>query len=70
MKKRDMQRLWMLVDRLTSAQRKELIGRLTTQTAASESVALLEAAGSQRRRGPHCADERVVRNGTADELQR
>jgi len=44
MKKRDMRRVWALVERLTRAQRKELIDRLTTHTAASESVELLEAA--------------------------
>jgi len=70
MNKRDMQRLWALVERLTRTQRKELIGSLTAQTAASESVELLEAACSRHRRCPHCAGERIVRNGTADGLQR
>lgn len=70
MKKRDMQRVWALVGRLTRAQRKELLDRLTTQTAASESVELLEPAGSRHKRCPHCASERIVRNGSADGLQR
>ncbi len=70
MNKRDMRRLWDLVGRLTRAQRKELIGRLTAQTAASESVELLEATVSRHRHCPHCAGERVVCNGTADGLQR
>jgi len=70
MNKRDMQRLWALVGRLTRAQRKKLIGSLTAQTAASESVELLEAACSGRSHCPHCAGERIVRNGTADGLQR
>ena len=33
-----MQRVWALVGQLTRAQRKELIDRLTTQTAASETA--------------------------------
>ena len=70
MNKRGMQRLWALVGRLTRAQRKKLIGSLTAQTAASESVELLEAACSGRSHCPHCAGERIVRNGTADGLQR
>jgi transposase-like protein len=69
MNKRDMQRLWDLVGRLTRMQRKELIGRLATQAAASESVELLESGGRQKR-CPHCAGERIVRNGTANGLQR
>jgi hypothetical protein len=43
MNKRDMQRLRELVGRLTRAKRKELMGSLTAQTPASESVELLEA---------------------------
>src|SRR5512139_1277030 len=70
MNKRDMQRLWDLVGRLSRAQRKELIRSLTAHTAASESVELLEAAGSRHRGCPHCAGERIVRNGLADGLQR
>jgi len=70
MNKRDMQRLWELVGRLTRTQRKELIGSLAAQAVAGESVELLEAAGSRRKCCPHCASERIVRNGTADGLQR
>jgi transposase-like protein len=65
-----MQRLWALVDRLTRGQRQELIGKLKAQATASESVELLEAAGSQHRGCPHCDGEFIVRNGTANGLQR
>jgi transposase-like protein len=42
---------------------------LTAQSVAGESVELLEA-GSRHKRCPHCAGERIVRNGSADGLQR
>ena len=61
MNKRGMQRLWELVGRLTRVQCQELIGSVTAQTAASESVELLEATVSRQRRCPHCAGQSVVR---------
>jgi len=70
MKKRDMQHVWALVGRLTRAQRMEVIDRLTAQTVPSESVELLETAGSRHKRCPHRAGERIVCNGSADELRR
>lgn len=59
-----------MVGQLTKAQRKELIDKPTKQTAASESVELLESAGSRHKRCPHCSGERIVRTGNADGLQR
>lgn len=70
MKKQEMQRLLTLVERLTRAQRQELADKLRAQASAVASVEVLEAAGSQAKACPHCASQRVVRNGMADGLQR
>lgn len=70
MKKRDMQRLWALVEGLTRGQRQELVDKLKAQATAVASVEVLESASSQPRACPHCKDARVVRNGMADGLQR
>lgn len=70
MRNRGLQRLWAQVDRLSRAQRQELLGRLKVQTAAAESIELLESAAPQPRSCPHCAGSRVVKNGLADGLQR
>ncbi len=59
-----------LVERLTRAQRQELVDKLKAQTSALASVEVLEAAGSQARVCPHCASHRVVRNSMANGLQR
>lgn len=70
MRKRDVQRLWALVGRLSRAQRQELIGKLQSQAAASQSVEPLETAGIQRRGCRHCTGERIAWNGAADRQQR
>lgn len=70
MRKREMQRLWALVERLTRAQRQELADKLKSQVASAASIELVESAQGRSRACPHCKDERVVRNGMADGLQR
>ena len=70
MRQRDMQRLMLLVDRLSRVQRQALVHRLAAQTMAMESIELVESAGRASRRCPHCAGSHIVRNGMADELQR
>ena len=70
MKKQEMQRLLALVGRLTRGQRQELVDRLKAQSSAEASVEVLESTGSQARLCPHCESQRLVRNGTADGLQR
>ena len=70
MRNRALQRLLAQVDRLSRAQRRELLGRLKAQTAQAESIELLESAAPQPRTCPHCAGSRIVRNGLADGVQR
>jgi len=70
MRKRELQRLWSLVERLTRAQRQELVDKLKGQAALAESIELVELASSAPRSCPRCNGERVVRNGMADGLQR
>ena len=70
MRKKDMQRLWALLDRLSRAQRQEVIDRLKAQATAVESIEVLESACRQTRSCAHCGDRRIVRNGEADGLQR
>jgi transposase-like protein len=69
MRARELKRLWAQLDRLTRCQRQELVAKLQAQTAASESIGLIESAGKPRN-CPHCGGSRVVRNGQADGLQR
>ena len=70
MKKQEMQRLLALLGRLTRGQRQELASALKAQSNAEASIEVLESAGSQARACPHCKGHRLVRNGTADGLQR
>jgi transposase-like protein len=70
MKKQEMQRLLALLGRLTRGQRQELVSALKAQANAEASVEVLESAGSQKRACPHCKSQSLVRNGTADGLQR
>lgn len=70
MKKQELQRLLVLVNKLTRGQRQELVERLKAQSSAEASVEVLESAGGQTRACPHCNSQRLVRNGMADGLQR
>jgi transposase-like protein len=70
MRKKDMQRLWALVGRLSRAQRQEVIDSLKAQATAVESIELVESARPQSRSCPYCGEHRIVRNGVADGLQR
>lgn len=70
MGQREMQRLLALVERLSRAQRQELLDKLRAQATASEAIELVESVGGHVRGCPHCASSRVVRNGLADGLQR
>ena len=70
MSKKDMQRLWVLVNRLSWAQRQEVIDRLKAQATSVESIELVESARHQSRSCPHCGEHRIARNGVADGLQR
>lgn len=70
MKKQELQRLLVLVNKLTRGQRQELVERLKAQFSAEASVEVLESAGGQTRACPHCKSQRLVRNGMADGLQR
>lgn len=70
MGQREMQRLLALVERLSRAQRQELLDKLRAQATASEAIELVESVGGHVRGCPHCASFRVVRNGLADGLQR
>lgn len=55
---------------LGRAQRRDLIQALQAHLQASESVELIEMSALQRAGCPHCQGARLVRNGTADGLQR
>lgn len=70
MTKQEMQRLLVLVGRLTRTQRQQLVGKLKARSNAEASIEVLESAGGPSRACPHCKSERLVRNGMADGLQR
>lgn len=62
---------WMaLVDRLTPAQKAELLEALSIRDDAAEVAAQVESRQALRPTCPHCAGTHIVRNGSADGLQR
>lgn len=65
-----MRRLLALVERLSRAQRRELVEKLKAQATATESIELVESPGRAPRGCPHGGGHQVVRNGVADGLQR
>ena len=69
MRRRELKRLKAMVAKLTFAQRRELTDALVAEDGAAASIGIIEA---QKKRAtcPHCGSERVVRNGSASDLQR
>jgi transposase-like protein len=55
--------------KLTRTQRQQLVTELTAEERQFASVAVIESARAQPK-CPHCGAERIVKNGTADGLQR
>lgn len=69
MRERELTVLRKSLAKLTRMQRQLLVAELTAEERQFASVAVIENA-SARRVCPHCGAERIVKNGTADGLQR
>jgi transposase-like protein len=59
-----------LLGKLTRSQRQWVVAELTTGERKAASIELIEASAGDRPRCPHCAGGHVVKNGSADGLQR
>lgn len=70
MRQRELARLIKSLERLTHAQRQKVAVELEAGEHQSASVAIVEDSVGARPTCPHCGDGRVVRNGTANDLQR
>jgi transposase-like protein len=69
MRQRDLKRLKMMLVALTLSQRRELMSELQATEGRAASVGIIEDRGRQGG-CPHCGNQKVVRNGNADGLQR
>lgn len=70
MRKREMKRLMAMVVGLTRLQRRELVMELTTAERRTASVEIIEGRIHLGTGCPHCVGNRIVRNGSANGLQR
>lgn len=70
MRQRDMARLMGMVNALTRGQRKMLAAELSEREATCSSIELVEKDAPAQSKCPHCASRQVVKNGSADGLQR
>lgn len=69
MRQRDLKRLKTMLVALTLSQRRELMSELQATEGRAASVGIIEDRGRQGG-CPHCGNQKVVRNGNADGLQR
>lgn len=69
MRQRDLKRLKTMLVALTLSQRRELMSELQATEGRAASVGIIEDCGRQGG-CPHCGNQKVVRNGNADGLQR
>ena len=69
MRQRDLKRLKAMLVTLTLSQRRELMSELQVTEGRAASVGIIEDRGRQGG-CPHCGNQKVVRNGNADGLQR
>ena len=69
MRQRDLKRLKSMLVALTLSQRRELMSELQATEGRAASVGIIEDRGRQSG-CPHCGNQKVVRNGNADGLQR
>lgn len=69
MRQRDLKRLKTMLVALTLSQRRELMSELQATEGRAASVGIIEGRGRQGG-CPHCGNQKVVRNGNADGLQR
>ena len=70
MRKREMKRLMAMVGHLTLLQRRGLMAELAAAERKAASVEVIEGRIHGGATCPHCAGDRIVRNGSADGLQR
>ena len=70
MRNRDLARLMGMLNRLTRGQRKALANGLAAQESRVASIEVVENQVPVRLSCPHCASCQVVRNGSANDLQR
>lgn len=70
MRQRDMARLMGMLNGLTRGQRKMLAAELSEREATCSSIELVEKDAPAQSKCPHCASRQVVKNGSADGLQR
>ena len=70
MRQRDMTRLMGMLNGLTRGQRKILAAELSEREARCSSIDLVEKDTPAQSKCPHCASRQVVKNGSADGLQR
>ena len=70
MRQRDMTRLMGMLNGLTRGQRKLLAAELSEREATCSSIDLVEKDAPAQSKCPHCASRQVVKNGSADGLQR
>lgn len=70
MRQRDMTRLMGMLNGLTRGQRKTLAAELSEREATCSSIELVEKDAPAQSKCPHCASGQVVKNGSADGLQR
>ncbi len=70
MRQRDMTRLMGMLNGLTRGQRKRLAAELSEREATYSSIDLVEKDAPAQSKCPHCASRQVVKNGSADGLQR
>lgn len=70
MRQRDMTRLIGMLNGLTRGQRKLLAAELSEREATCSSIDLVEQDAPAQSKCPHCASRQVVKNGSADGLQR
>jgi len=70
MRQRELTRLIKSLEQLTHAQRQKIAAELTAGGGQVASVSIIEDSVGASPTCPHCGDTHVVRNGTADDLQR
>lgn len=70
MRQRELTRLIKSLEKLTHAQRQKVAAELTAGGGQVAAVSIIEDSVGASPACPHCGDTHVVRNGTADDLQR
>ena len=70
MRQRELDALMKRLEKLTRAQRQRLVAELSAGERKTASVEVIERSIGDTPCCPHCATERVVKNGSADGLQR